>query len=54
MAHIDQSKLFGKLDAQRDLISGRDWAIAGAAKTPAAAPTADLPKNSRLFMKTSG
>jgi hypothetical protein len=27
-----------------------DWAIAGAAKTPAAAPTAVLLKNSRLFM----
>src|SRR6516162_11053214 len=41
---------FGKLDVNRHLISGEDWAIAGAATAVAAAPTADTFRKSRRFI----
>src|SRR5215470_5983332 len=41
---------FGKLEVRRHLISGEDWAIAGAATAVAAAPTADTFRKSRRFI----
>jgi hypothetical protein len=44
------SRLFGKLDASRQLTVGWDWAIAGAATVPAAIPTAAFLRNERRFI----
>jgi hypothetical protein len=45
------SRLFGKLEAQRHLISGCDWAMAGAAIVVAAAPTPAVTRNWRRFIR---
>src|SRR5262245_33336034 len=44
------SRLFGQLQAIRQLMVGCDCAMAGAATTPAAAPTAAFFRNALRFM----